>query len=214
MKTSIYIIRCIALCALLLSSTYAFSQKGISTAYLYKGYWSQWIDAGFNYYGMTRDSKIGLAGEYDHFCIFDKGRHPSDFFFKFRISNYIQPSKKEIKQHYKKKTEWVYSGYVEYYVSDLYPTFEDCLRELHRPLKSNDVETDEYNRKLSVLRASRMSKGLSFTPIGYKKVTKSATIKIMPYKKLPQCYNFFFDNVGYAIDLGMFYVVFDPNRRR
>ena len=36
----------------------------------------------------------------------------------------------------------------------------------------------------------------------------------MPYKKLPQCYNFFFDNVGYAIDLGMFYVVFDPNRRR
>ena len=69
MKTSIYIIRCIAICALLLSSTYTFSQKGISTAYLYKGYWSQWVDAGFYYnYDMTGESKIGLAGEYDHFC--------------------------------------------------------------------------------------------------------------------------------------------------
>lgn len=214
MKHSLFIIKCIVLCALLLSSTYAFSQKGISTAYLYKGYWSQWVDAGFNYYGMTRDSKIGLAGEYDHFCIFDKGRHPSDFFFKFRISGYTQPTKKEIKRHYKTKTEWVYSGYVEYYVCDLYPTFEDCLKELRRPLKCNDVETDEYNRQLSVLRASKMSKGISFSPMGYQKITRPATIKIMPYKKLPQCYNFFFDNVGYAIDLGVFHVVFDPNRKR
>lgn len=216
MKQKSFLIRYIVLCSLFFFSITSFSQaqRGISTAYLYKGYWSKWVDAGKNYYGTWGESRIGLAGEYDHFCIYDQGMHPSDFFFKFRISNYIQPSKKEIKQHYKKKTEWVYSGYVEYYVSDLYPTFEDCLRELKRPLKSKDVETEDYNRKLSVLRASKMSKGLSFSPIGYKKITRPATIKIMPYKKLPQCYNFFFDDVGYAIDLGMFYVVFDPNRRR
>ena len=197
MKQKSFLIRYIVLCSLFLFSITSFSQaqRGISTAYLYKGYWSKWVDAGKNYYGTWGESRIGLAGEYDHFCIYDQGMHPSDFFFKFRISNYIQPSKKEIKQHYKKKTEWVYSGYVEYYVSDLYPTFEDCLRELKRPL-------------------TKMSKGLSFFFFFYKKITRPATIKIMPYKKLPQCYNFFFDDVGYAIDLGMFYVVFDPNRRR
>ena len=216
MKYKSFIIRYYLLCTFSLSTICAFSQtqRGISTAYLYKGYWSKWVDGGKNYYGTWGESKIGLAGTNDHFCIYDTGKHPSDFYFKFTISNYVQPTKKEIKKHYKTKTKWEYNGYVEYYVCDLYPTFEDCLKELSRPLKSSDVETEEYNRKLSVLRASKMSKGLSFAPIGYKKITRPATITIMPYKKLPQCYNFFFDNVGYAIDLGMFYVVFDPSRKR
>ena len=46
-----------------------------------------------------------------------------------------------------------------------------------------------------------MMKGQSYTPIGFKKVRKNATIKIAPYKKVPQVYNIYFDGGGYAIDL-------------
>ncbi len=192
-----------------------YSQNGISTAYLYKGYWSNWNEAGFEYVDiMKKRSAIGLAGNNGGFCLYKSSDHPSDYFFYFSITGYSTPTKKEIKKHYKAKEAWVYNGYVEYYVCDVYPTIEDCFKELGRPLQKSDLEAYDYNSKLSLMKASQIKKSGYFTPIGYKKIKKTATIKIMPYKKLPQVYNFFFDNVGYAIDLGMYYVLFDPNRKK
>lgn len=181
------------------------AQKGLYTAYYYNGYWSEWKETDYDYIDFAlKRAKIRIAGNNGSFCLYTYGNHPSDFFFNFSITGYIPPTKKEIKEHFKTKQEWVYSGYVEYYICDVYPTIEDCFKELKRPLDKGDLQAYDYDRKLSLIKANQIRNRGNFSPIGLKRVKKSATIKIMPYKKVPECYNFFFDNVGYAVDLGVF----------
>ena len=124
-----------------------------------------------------------------------------DIVLSFQINGFVVPSKKDIKKHYKNKIWWEYSGYVEYYICDLYPTVVDVFKEKGRLLREDDLSYSDYDRKLSTLKASKMAKGQSFNPIGFKKVRKNAIIKIAPYKKVPQVYNIYFDGGGYAIDL-------------
>jgi len=202
------------LCRIILSFVFLISfisvypqkvQKGISTSHYYNGYWSQWKETDYDWVSIgVKYAHIRLSGDFDGYCLYYKDSHPSEFFFRFSISDYIQPTKKEIKQHYKTHTKWIYSGTVEYYVCDVYPTFEDCIKELKRPLMKSDMNTSDYQSRLSVIKANQIRKTGHFSPIGYKKVTKNAEIRIMPYKKVPECYNFIFDNVGYAVDLGVF----------
>lgn len=161
--------------------------------YYCDGYWGGWKD----YYWCK------INGSYNGFVIYD-GKHPSDYFFKFTITGRIPPDKKEIKRHYKYHTWWEYSGTVEYYICDVYPTFEESIKEFGRPLMKGDIETQTYQDKLSMLRASSISQGKTFTPIGLMLKRSSAKIKIAPYPKKtyhPKCYNIFFDRVGIAIDL-------------
>ena len=181
--------------ALLWIPQIAFSQY-IGVSYYYQGVWSDWQgNHSMNFYH--------LYGSKNGFRVYNNGRGPEDFFFRFWITDYKTPNKKDIKSHYKTQTNWVYNGYVEYYICDVYPTFESCLKELHRPLLEIDTRSDSYPGMLAVVRANQIRKTGSYNPIGYKKVTKPATIWILPYKKYPRIYNVFFDNVGYAIDLGI-----------
>ncbi len=186
---------------LLLMAGNLFSQKfyfdtpyshDLSFCYYYDGYWGNWI----------RKSIYYIEGNYNGFVIFLSKDHPSKYFFKFSIPDRQAPTKKEIKFHYKNNIWWVYNGYVEYYVCDVYPTFKDCIKQLGRPLRIEDLQTEEYKNKLSLLKASCLSQGKSFSPIGLTKKHSSATIKIAPYKykDAPQCYNFYFDGVGFGID--------------
>lgn len=179
---------------LLFISTSVYSQY-IGVNYYYDGVWNGW-------YGNDKMNYFRLSGSRNGYRIFTNGDRPADFFFRFWITDYKIPEKKDIKTHFKTKTKWIYKGYVEYYVCDVYPTFEDCLRELERPLYKIDTEWSSYQEKLSVIKANMIRKTGSFSPIGYKKVTKPAEIWILPYKKYPKVYNIWFDNVGYAIDLG------------
>ena len=177
--------------ALLVISNEAYSYFELRDCIYYNGYWGNWKDL----------NNCRIKGDYDGFIIYEDNKHPSDYFFNFHINGYVAPSKKEIKQHYKTKTWWVYSGYVEYYVCDLFPTAGDSFKENGRLLRDWDLKILDYDKKLSALKASKMMKGESYTPIGFKKVRKYASIKIAPYKKVPQVYNIYFDGVGYAIDL-------------
>lgn len=102
-------------------------------------------------------------------------------FFSFRITNYAPPSKKEIKQHLKTNTWYEYRGIVEYYVNDTYPTANDIAK--YCTLVTPDPRRD-------------------VTP--HIKRTCSATIKIAPYKKTPECYNIWFDNIGIGINMRSF----------
>ncbi|MBD5280880.1 MAG: hypothetical protein HDS35_10120 [Bacteroides sp.] len=95
--------------------------------------------------------------------------------FRFLIDEYICPDKKDIKKHYKSNQWYEYTGWVEYYVTDEYPTIKDVLNHYGFPLIS--IKGDSQ-------RALRHAK---------------ATIKIAPYKNKPECFNIFFDNVGGAI---------------
>lgn len=189
----------------LLFPNVAFPQY-IGVSYYYDGVWNGWD-------GHDRINYYHLYGSKHGFRVYRDGKRPADFFFRFWITDYKTPEKKDIKTHYKTKTKWIYKGYVEYYVCDVYPTFEDCLKELQRPLYKEDTEWSSYQEKLSVIKANMIRKTGSFSPIGYKKVTKPAEIWIMPYKKYPKVYNIWFDNVGYAINLGKadeLYGKYDP----
>ena len=170
------------------------SSQGISVNYYYQDVWNGWD--GNNWVNMYH-----VYGNKKGYRIFKDGKQPADFFIRFWMTDYNVPSKKEIKTHYKNKQNWAYNGYVEYYICDVYPTFEDCLKELRRPLYEDDTKWF-YKEKLAVVKANQIRKTGSFTPIGYKKVTKPDVIWLLTYKKYPRVYNIFFDNVGFALDLG------------
>lgn len=184
-------------CVCLTCVNVAYSQD-MKLCFFYDGYWGDW----------NEHSYIKIQGSYNGFIMYHKYSHPSDYFFKFEINHREPPTKKEVKEHEKYKTWWVYSGYVEYYVCDVYPTYKDCVKNFRRFLRKTDLEDEFYQRDLSIIRASCLSKGQSFTPMGYKKVRSNATIKIAPYSHKtmrPMCYNIYFDGFALGIDMYMTY---------
>lgn len=64
------------------------------------GAWSQtYTDF---YYG--RFSEVYQIGEY---------RHPSEYSWKLTLHDFVRPDEKQIKEHYRKKEAWEYSGTLE-----------------------------------------------------------------------------------------------------
>lgn len=172
-----------------LGVTSAYSQATFRTCCYYNGYWGEW-----------KDTWVRCWGNYSGFILYSSGDHKSDYYFRFQIDDYTEPSKKEIKKHRKTDTWWTYTGTVEYYISDVYPTFKSCLMDLGHPLTKKDTEDSYYtNKKLPLARAANMRN--SGKTIGFTRVTSRATIKIAPYKKHPNTYNIWIDDVGFGISL-------------
>lgn len=142
-----------------------FSQIKINS--YYDGYWGLWRNT----------SGCSIRGNYSGFIIYASQDHPSMYFFKFQISNYIVPDANTLKYH-RKSNEWLqYSGTVEYFVSETYQTITDVLRRNHFPSKFDSNKEPVAKR------------------------TTNATIRIAPYKDHPKVYNIWFDGVGVGIDL-------------
>lgn len=99
-------------------------------------------------------------------------------FFAFRINNYTPPSKKEISQHLKTNTWYEYTGVVEYYVNDEKPTADDISRLCELVIPNPRIDKTPNVKRMC-----------------------AATIKVAPYKKVPECYNIWFDNIGIGIDV-------------
>lgn len=135
--------------------------------------WSNWLN--------FKAGGLSLYGNYHSIAIHESNLHPSKFFFKVTINGFQRPSKKEIKEHYKKGLWYEYDGTVEYYRTDEYPTAKAQLEE---------VQCFLINAELGHKKNKPAVKQIS-----------PARIRIQPYKKTPQCYNIFFDGVGFAIDL-------------
>ena len=152
----------------------------IQTSSWHDGYWGEWrrhtsrIHPSYN--------KYKLYGNYSGFIVYNNGDHPSEFIFKFQINtfDFIEPTKKIKKQMIKLNKWYEYSGEVEYYVTEKYPTITAVLRTYGFPYFSNNS-------------------GSAGNPCV--KRTANATIKIAPYKDHPECYNIYFDDVAVAITL-------------
>ena len=135
----------------------------------FDGYWSDWVNL---------DAEI--KGNYDGFIIYLPKEGPWEYRFKFNINNMQFPSKKQRKQDIKNDKWYEFSGTVEYYITDNYPT---------------------------IIQLFRAAKGPMFAPAKLdngrptKKVTKRATIKIAPFKDRPKTYYIWFENVGFGINL-------------
>ena len=142
------------------------AQAQLQTSVYYDGYWSKW----------KRQYSYMIYGNYSGFVVYYESRHPSDYYFKFKIDSYTAPTKEDVKYHYKNKIWYEYSGYVEYFINDNYPTIKSSLKACDFPYPTNRPE--------NITR------------------TAKATIKIAPYKKRPRVYNILFEDVGIAMDLG------------
>lgn len=169
MKKKIFIIL-----ALLFMATNAFSQDShIYTCAYFDGYWSDW-----------EITAASIKGDYNGFIIYLSSEGPWNYRFKFTVDNMTFPDKKQRKKDIKNGNFYVFSGTVEYYISDDEP---------------------------SVLENFRRNRGPYFVPAKLangrptKKITSKATIKISPFKNLPRNYNIFFDNVGFGINLNGLY---------
>lgn len=135
------------------------------------------------YWGDSSRLSMRIYGNYNGFVLYKD--HPSNYTFKFTIDTEHNPTKKEIKSRYKKNIWWEYTGTVEYYVSEQYPTIKDVLEKGIGPTFLNSKSSFPGNPVI--------------------KRTAKAIIRIAPYKKRPQTYNFVFDDVGYAINLENLY---------
>lgn len=172
-----------------------FPQSKLRINCYYDGYWGNWTD----YWNRC-------WGNFGGFILYRDGEHKSNYHFAFHIDGYTPPSKKEIKEHRKNNTWWTYTGTVEYYISDVYPTFKSCLVELGRPLEKRDTESYSYNDKLKLARATNMNKYGEV--VGFTRVKTNATIKIAPYKKHPETYNIWVDGVGLGIGMnGTYFII-------
>ncbi len=152
----------------------------ISTNSYYNGYWGQWKSHTTRYTYFPPYYKYSLNGGYSGFIIYSRGDHPSEYIFKFDIYGYWVPDKKEKKEHIKNNEWYEYSGFVEYYVTEKYPTIEAVLKTYQFPYFNS-------------------GSGSEGNPCARRKT--SAKIQIAPYKNHPKVYNIWFDGVGVAIDM-------------
>lgn len=152
----------------------------METAAYVHGYWTNWQQRYSN--GMFAVNDLNFVANVNTYSRVFTGMEfrrlfcdKWDWCFKFEIDNYRRPDKKERKMHEKSNQWYEYSGWVEYYVTDDYPTIEKVLEKYKFPL---------IEPKGDSARAKRRAR---------------ATIKIAPYKKEPTCFNIYFDAVGVAI---------------
>lgn len=180
MKTRTLVLTFICCIAFVFNAT-AQSTNPLQLQYYYDGYWSGW--RGYS-------GGVHAKGIFDGFCLYAYDCHPSEYFFKFFISNPSEYSEQDIKQHFKTKKWLVYNGIVEYYVTDDYPTIKSQLKAMQQHKLSWGSIGGDYNEK------------------GYKtyggiavKRTATATIKVQPYKLRHnwRCYNIWFDDVAVGI---------------
>lgn len=154
-----------AISAIILVCTFSANAQW-KQSFSYRGDWSSWQSEYGEISHYVDDSGIILK---------TSGGQP---YFRFQITNYTPPTKKELKEHLKTGEWFEYSGIVEYSVNDSYPTAEALARASRFV-----IPNPRYDN----------------TPTVTRKTT--CRIRIQPYKKLPANYNVFFDNIGVAIDI-------------
>lgn len=148
-----------------------FSQTYFNFCKLINGYWGQWECS--NPYQFIEGGYL-MQGTYDEFIIYEYGKHPSQYIMKVKLFAMRVEQDKKIKKKRIKSGEWYqYTGSIEYYTTGVLERFNDIIQQWpYVPNSSNG-----------------------------KPHTVAATIKIQPYKKKPETYNIFFENMGLGIQI-------------
>lgn len=150
------------------------SSAQIQFSAYFDGFWSPWIDAA--------DARV--YGNYEGFVIHTAAEGPWDYRFKFTIHDFKVPNKKQRKKDIKENRYYEFTGTVEYYISDIYPSALEAFRD---------------NKGVKLL----PSKNRRGNPA--KKITSKATIRVAPFKDVPRTYNIWYDKVAIGIDLNTTY---------
>lgn len=138
---------------------------GVKYAVNVDGYWSNWWREDFRNYGIY---KQGPAV----YLVYPAGELPSNYFLKVQID------------YYNSKDE-DFDGWVEYYVSETYPTVKSFFSEAYKGGRLRVFPRPQWSENTVKRRAK-------------------ASIKVLKrYRNNPTVINCWFDNVGLGIDLTM-----------
>lgn len=174
------------ICLICFCVTSILCEANYQTALYYNGRWDRWQPHGWGSFSLALMSSNNYT-TFDGFVFYMNSE--DDRCFQFSIDDYKKPNKNEIKEHWKKKEPFIYSGWAEYYVCEKYPTIKEAF-------SSHDSGCSLG--QLPVLRPSLDKyKWLNLGPIVKRRA--KASIKIAPYKKYPEYFYIFFDNVGVGI---------------
>ncbi len=185
-KSIIKIIRNIFI--ILIFSGIANTSDAQSIAFQYKGVWSPWApicryDIFHPNYHMTSrwdGNSLDILQQTffgDVAGIVLKSAGGTTIFHVKINTDEIRPiDKKERKRHLKSNAWYYYKGTVEYYVNDAYPTADDLAKDCRLV-----IPNPRYDKSPSVKREAK------------------CTIGIAPYKKSPEVWNIYFDDIGIAI---------------
>ena len=157
---------------LLCYSSNSFAQ--INFCAYFDGFWSPW--------GEVTEARV--YGSYEGFVVHTVSEGPWNYRFKFTIHDFKVPNKKQRKKDIKANRYYEFSGTVEYYVSDIYPSALSVFRD---------------NKGPNLL----PSKNRRGNPA--KKITSKATIRVAPFKDVPRNYNIWYDGVALGINLNTTY---------
>ncbi len=130
-----------------------------------KGYWSNWDPHYLSIYN--------IKGSYSDFSIVDADR-PWDVYCRILINNY---------QYKKSDTYVVFSGYLEYYVNEAYPTIE---------------------KQFNTHKWFCISSGQTANHLTKRKANATIYIEFEKYGKDPKVYYIHFDGVAFGLDISKF----------
>lgn len=165
---------------MIMSCEFTSAQK---VCFCYKGAWSDWLPLK-RYYSSHEEflsncerlnGKFYGNSDYSAISLEKNGVT----YFKFTIDYPFQIAPKKVRKEHLKTGEWyVYSGTVEYYVNDGYPTAQEIAKNNHFVMPNPRWDVTPCVKR-----------------------TCNATIEIAPYKKRPECYNIWFDGIGVGISI-------------
>lgn len=158
----------------------AYAEVSLSTAYYLNERWSNWTRRSYGMGYRSANSlkcNIILISNRTFFGLeFSQLKsQSSNWCFKFTVNNYKKPTKKVRKENLKSDTWYEYEGWVEFYLDNENPTIKSVLEQYYFPLIEPGIGNNTH---------------LIHVP---------ALIKIAPYKKAPEHFEIFFDNVGLGI---------------
>lgn len=140
---------------------------GVKYAVNVDGFWGNWWREGFDFYGIVR-----YNGDLGDYAIYSRGDLPSNYFLRIHINNYSYKGD-------------VFDGWVEYYVSETYPTAKSVFTQAYKGGRLRAFPHPQWIENTVKRRAE-------------------ATIKVLKrYRNAPTVMNCWFDDVGLAVDITM-----------
>lgn len=138
------------------------------------GFWSNWWAEYnyFDYYGIFRSNGDMHTDGVSDYIISPREELPSNYFLRIHINNYSQDLS-------------TFDGFVEYYVSETYPTVESFFKKAYKSNSLNVFPRPQWVENT------------------VKRKAKARIVIVERYKNAPRVLNCWFDNVGLGIDLLM-----------
>jgi hypothetical protein len=170
-------------CSTQVWQTYVYEKRGFYICYNVSGYWSRWQQNSFTYYGIFRSNGDMHTDGVSDYIFYPKGEIPSkNYFIRIHIDNYRQDID-------------TFIGYVEYYVSDEYPTVNKLFEHIYKVGSNGLYYFPKVNGNAQYPHTVKRKANA--------KIEIVERYKTGPNRNEPSVIYCWFDNVGFNLDLSV-----------